>query len=1043
MKNKFILIVFFVSFISTFRAQVILDSEPQASLQEIEKIKVGIPATSQSTTVYATNSVLAQGKFVKIRVSDSGVYKLTFEDLTSMGIDPTNVRIFGYGGAVLNQDLLLNKMDDLPETSIWMEKGTDGIFNAGDYILFYAQGVNRWSYDAVKGMFTHLSNSYSTFGYYFVTSDAGTGRKIMDKAIAFIGEAPTIHPVEEFTAYQVYEKDLITLTNSGKEFYGEKFDAVTSYNIPFTFPNTVLTNSTTVRLDVASNSWVASVFTLNINGEQSKTLNVPKISMGDPYEKGKGASAIFQFTPQGESFGFNLSYNKPNSYSIGYLNYLEVNARCQLKMVGSVMPFQNVDYLGTNSYSRYMLSGANANIQIWDITDPTNIGKMVTENIDGKITFVASGNEETHYIAIDPTASASFAKPEIIGTVSSQNLHGIAQTDMVIIAHPDFVSQAETLAQAHRQKDNMTVAVVTTDQVYNEFSSGTPDATSYRRIMKMLYDRALAANNPDENPKYLLLFGRGSFDNRKILGDSGDNLVLTYQADNSLVQTISYVTDDYFTLLDDNDGVRITTDLMDIGVGRFPVTTAQQATDVVNKTIGYMNNSIKGYWKSNICFLADDGVTGLFAKHADSIAATVGRTAPAYRINKVFMDAYQQQTSSIGESYPDAKISLMNLFQSGLFMFNYTGVGVPDYLANEKIITDTIVSGLTNQKLPIWFGATSEFTKFDGKNVSAGEKVLLNPVGGGIGVLSSARVTYASQNFSLNRLFCSNLFKKVNGEQLRIGDVIRLSKNQLGAELNKLTYIYLGDPALKLNYPEPYNILTTRINNSNSFGSDTLKAMSTNIIQGIIADISGNQVSGFNGKLHVELFDKTQRITTLNNDKDGAYTFSDRPDALYLGDVQVVAGAFSIPLKMPKDINPEFGNGRIIYYAQDDSNNNEAQGFYENFIIGGTDLKSGIDQPTSTTGFIVSNYPNPVTNQTRFAVNYNNSETIVNATVEIFDISGRKIKSISQPSIDKLTWDLSTSSSNKVNAGVYVYRITIKTITQDISSGYNKMIVVD
>src|SRR5665647_115775 len=350
-----------------------------------------------------------------------------------------------------------------------MEKGTDGVFNAGDYILFYAQGVTRWGYDAAKAIFTHQSNTYSKAGYYFVSSDAGLGKKIMDKTIV-LPESPTIHPVEEFVDYKVHEKDSINLTNSGKEFYGEKFDAVTTYNFPFTFPNPVLTNSTTVRLDVANKSYVASVFSLNLNGEQSKTLNALLMSLGDAYQKGKGASAIFSFTPKGESFGFNLNYDKPNAVSIGYLNYLEVNARRQLKMTGSMMPFQHVDYLGTNSCSRYLLSDANANTQIWDVTDPANIGKMITETIDGKMTFVASGNEVNHYIAIDPTASASFAKPEIVGTVANQNLHEIAQADMVIITHPDFVAQAETLAQAHRQKDNMTVSVVTTDQVYNEFS---------------------------------------------------------------------------------------------------------------------------------------------------------------------------------------------------------------------------------------------------------------------------------------------------------------------------------------------------------------------------------------------------------------------------------------------------------------------------------------------------------------------------------------------------------------------------------------------
>ncbi len=1043
MKNKIFLIAILALINSTLNAQLLLNSLSKLNLNEVENCKVAVQSSIQSLPTYSANSVLAQGKFVKVRITDTGVYKLTFEDLTSMGIDPANVRIFGYGGGVLNQSLALNKDDDLPETAIWMEKGKDGDFNAGDYILFYAQGVNRWSYDATKGMFTHQSNTYSNAGYYFVTSDAGHGKKILDKTIVLQG-SPTIHPVEEFVDYKVYEKDLINITNSGKEFYGEIFDAVTTYSLPFTFPNPVLTNSTIVRLDVAAASSIASVFTLKLNGQQPKTLGVPKSALGYFYEKGKGISSVFSFTPQNANFGLTLNYDKPASASIGYLNYLEVNVRCQLKMVGSVMPFQNVDFLGTNTFSKYLLSDANANIKIWDVTDPANIGNMITETIDGKVSFIASSNEVNQYIAIDPTAFASFAKPEIVGIVPNQNLHGIAQADMVILTHPDFVTQAETLAQAHRQKDNMTVAVVTTDQVYNEFSSGTPDATAYRRIMKMLRDRAITANNTVGNPKYLLLFGRGSFDNRKILTDSGDNLILTYQTENSLDEVLSYLTDDYFAFLDDNEGTQLHSDLMDIGVGRFPVTTVQQATDVVNKTIAYMNNSIKGNWKNNLCFLADDGDTGLHAKQADSVAAIVERTVPAFKINKIFMDTYKRQNSSTGNSYPEAKSKLMNLLQSGLLMFNYTGHGGPYALANEKIITVDDISSLKNTNLPIWMCATADFNKFDIKNVSAGENVLLNPVGGGIGVLSPTRLSWASQNFNLNNAFCSNLFKKVNGKQLRMGDAIRLAKNQLGPEINKLLYTYLGDPALILNFPTEYKVITNSINKSTVFGADTLKAQSINTIKGIIADESGNLVSGFNGNLHVELFDKIQRITTLDNDKDGTtYVFSDRPVALYTGDVAVVDGTFSIPLKMPNDINLTFGTGRIIYYAQDETNNNEANGYFENFIVGGTDMKSGIHQLTSSTGFKAANFPNPVNNQTRFVVNNSSVEAIIKATVDIFDISGRKIKSICESSIDNLTWDLSADSGSKVKAGVYMYCITLKTHTHDICSVYNKLIVID
>ena len=1023
---------------------------------QLTKTPVAQKVSGTALHTYAAHSVLAQGKFVKIKVRDSGIYKLTFEDLTAMGINPSSVRIFGYGGGVLDQNFMSAKIDDLPESAINMVKGVDGVFGAGDYILFYAQGTNRWTYDTAKLMFTHTANTYSNYGYYFVTSDAGTGKQMMDKSTVLQG-APVIHPVEEFVDYQVYEKDLINLVSSGKEFYGETFNDVLSYNLPFSFPNPVLTNSTSVRLDVAAAApYNGSTFTLNLNGEQPKTLTVPYSNPGDFYEKAKGNSSVYTFTPQGDALTFNLTYNKLTTNSIGYLNYLEVNARRQLKMSGSVMPFRNVDYLGTGSVNKYMLSAATANTQIWDITDPLNVSRMITETVDGKMNFVASGNEVNQYVALDPTASQAFPSPEIVGVVPNQDLHSLAQSDMVIITHPDFVSQAETLAQAHRQKDKLTVAVVTTDQVYNEFSSGTPDATAYRWVMKMLYDRALAASNTAGLPKYLLLFGRGSYDNRKLRTDSGDNFILTYQADNSLNELLSYVSDDYFAMLDNNEGVQIPSNLLDIGVGRFPVTTAQQATDVVNKTIGYMNNTGKGNWKNQLCYLADDGDQGLHAKQADSVAAITSRAGRGFQIDKIYLDAFHQEVSTSGnstpvrESYPLVKTRFLNLLKSGMFMLNYTGHGGISSLTFENVLTIADVESLTNTHLPLWVGATSDFVKFDGQQVSAGERVLLNPVGGGIGILTAARLTFASQNYYLNRLFCENLFKKVNGEQLRVGDVIRLTKNTIWEEINKLSYVYMGDPAIRLNYPTKYQVITSKINNSTVFGTDTLRALSSNTIHGYIADANGNKVTGFNGTLHAVMFDKEQRIITLNNDNEqlsyeGPYVFSDRPDTLYEGDVPVVNGEYVISFQLPGSVHADFGTGRLNYYAQDTATDDEAQGFFENFIAGGTSQPNAIDVVTASANgeLSVSNYPNPAKNQTSFVVNYNRPEAVIRATVEVFDISGRKVWSLSQASMDHITWDFSTGNGPKVKAGIYFYQLRLKTTDGDLWSKNNKLIIVE
>jgi hypothetical protein len=1108
--------------------------------------------SSSTFHTYSSSSVLAQGKFVKIHVINSGVYKLTYEDLVNMGVDPSNVRIFGYGGAVLDQNFLSTKIDDLPECAIWMEKGSDGIFNAGDYILFYAQGVNAWNYDKTLLMFTHSVNYYSKYAYYFVTSDAGTGKKIQD-ITPIVPADVTINPIEEFTDYQLHEKDLINLCKSGKEFYGEPFDNILSYNFPLTFQNAVVSAPVYTRLDVAAAAVGTSTFSLSLNSGQTKTLSLSKIA-GDNYEQAKGATGLFTFNSTGDSFNFTVAYTKYNPTSIGYLNYLEVNARRQLTMNGSVMQFQNVDYLGMNSYNQYLLSSANSNVKIWDITDPENINNMVTTNIGGKLSFTASGYNVANYLAIDTKDASAFSKPEIDGQIQNQNLHALDPVNMVIIVNPLFLAQAQTLAQAHREKDNLSVAVVTTDQVYNEFSSGTPDATAYRWFMKMLYDRANSTNNTTDMPKYLLLFGRGTFDNRKLLQNSGDNLILTYQAENSLNITLSYVTDDYFGLLNDNEGTQVPSNLIDIGIGRFPVTTVQQATDLVNKTIGYMNNQNKGNWKNQLCFLADDGDASLHARQADSVASTVSKLYPAYQVNKIYLDAFQQVVNASGQSYPLAKSKFMNLLRSGIFLLDYTGHASPSGWANENILTTNDVKNLSNQNLPIVVGATCDFLQYDEEVVSGGEQVVLNPLGGGIGILSSARPVYASQNLNLNLYFNQNLFKRINGENLRVGDALEFAKNTIGSEINKLCYVYMGDPAVKLTFPTKYQILTTKINQSTSFGNDTLRAMSVANIQGKVADYNGNTITGFNGVVHATIYDKIQRITTLNNEGDGALTYSDRPNTLFSGDAAVTNGMFNISFMLPKDIKYNFGTGRINYYAQESTDGSEAQGYFENFVVGGTysdnlvdtigpDVKlylnstnfvtgdkvnetpllianvndehgintvgSGIghdimltidndpaqsyilndyfqaDANSYTTGtlnfklpemvngkhtltfrvwdllnnstvssidfevvkgltpqiFSIYNYPNPVKTSTKIIVNHDRPETILSTTVEIFDLAGRKIWSFSQSSADNISWNLIANDGSKVQPGIYLYRVSIKTSDSNITSKTNKMLI--
>jgi hypothetical protein len=874
---------------------------------------------------YAPSSVLANGQWAKIRVSSTGIYKITFDDLKKMGVtNPQSVKICGYGGAILPEDFSKPFIDDLPENAIYI---------GSNYILFYAQGPVSWSYNTSTQSFVHTNNYYTNYGYYFVTQGTTPAKQI--PVSPAVTDAPTV-TVDYFLDRDVHELDQTNLAASGREFYGEAFNYTTSYTFPFTFANSDLTHQGKVNISVAANCSAASSFSVRMNTSTLGSVSVPALS--SQYEFAMEGGGTFAITPASDNYSVGLTYSKPTSIAIGYLNYIEMNVYRKLIMTGNVMNFRNPDYIGQGQIIQYSLSNAGSNIRIWNLSDPQNIVQAASTISNQTLTFTSTGQQLEEYVAVDPTQSASFGSPEIVETsVGNQNLHAATAQDMVIISPQAFASQAERLAQKHRDHDKLKVLVVTPEQTYNEFSSGTPDATAYRRFMKMLFDRA--AGNASLTPKYLLLFGRGCYDNRGIIPTAEPvRQLLTFESYKSLSQTASYVSDDYFGLLGDADGVNLTYDNLDIGVGRFPVYTVAQAKDAVDKTLGYIDNANLGYWKNQLCFVADDGDNNLHMTQADSIASYTSRMNSNMQINKIYLDAFQQQTAASGNTYPLAKEKMLNLIKSGLLMLNYTGHGGPAGWADEHVLTTSDIQGMYNANLPLWVTATCDFTRCDYTDVTAGEYVFLNANGGGIALFTTTRTVYSNDNYAINRQFAKNVFSLDNtGSSLRLGDIMRLTKNALAGNDNKMNFILIGDPAIKLNFPAPnYAISVDSINSKYTSKIDTINALEHIVIKGHI-NLPGNGgiCSDFNGTVQAVIFDKQKQIKTLANDAGSTpFYYYDRPNTLFSGKAKVTAGRFTIESIIPKDIDYTFGTGKINLYASD-SLGREGQGNFYNFVVGG------------------------------------------------------------------------------------------------------------
>ncbi len=873
---------------------------------------------------YTTNSVLESGKWVKIRVSETGVCRMSFSEIQSAGLNPQQLRVYGYGGAQKLQNFSKPNIDDLPQVPV---------FVGDNYVLFWVQGPISWTYDTQNGRFSHTRNTYSDYGYYFLTDNIGEMLAPTEGDV--ISGTPT--DITSYAHYQVHDFDSINLIDrngiagGGRSFYGEQFKVGQSRSFSFRTPNALTTEKNSVYIELAAYAADMSTFKATSNGT---TGSVSLSKYSDNYTMGMPGYIKISPNSTADVQTVQMQFNSAINSALGWLNFIEVTTPSKLHMTGSYFPVRTLVNRGTTIPVRFCMSNADANTQIWDVTDLASIKRMPATLTEDTLSWVGSQADGVHeYVAVN-TVGSQFVAATIMGSVENQNLHRLSNIDYVIICPKGYKDISRDLAKAHEAKEGITWTVVTDEQVYNEFSSGTPDATAYRWLMKMLYDRA---NGSIAKPRWLLLMGHGSFDNRKLLPNSGTSLLLMYESKDSENEVKAYATDDYFGYLDDNEGETDSQGRMDIGVGRLPVESVDEARTTVDKLIKYIKNENTGKWKSQIVYLADDGEGGTHTETAEKSAEMVRKANPDFIVHKIFLDAYPQEVNASGESYPLAKNKLTNLLKGGVLFFDYSGHGSYVGVTNEAILSLKDIQNMTNKNHGFWLFATCSFSHCDGGRRSSGEWSVLNPIGGSIGILAATRTVYAGPNTDLNRRVSEELFRHSDtfNYNATLGEAIAKAKNNLGNETNKLAYVLLGDPAMRLNYPTDYFVQTKT-------QMDTLNALSIQQVEGEIIDEDSLLVEDFNGKVDITIYDKMQSIPTRDNDHAGGeqkvVAYNDYPNTIFSGSTEVTNGQFSYTFMVPKDIRYNFGNGRIVYYAvsNDSIDKTEAVGHFEKFVVGGT-----------------------------------------------------------------------------------------------------------
>ena len=895
-----------------------------------------------------SSSVLNAGQWYKIAIDKDGVYQINKSFLEELGLnvaqlDPRNIQIYGNKGLMLPEANSQSRDRDLIENSIIVAGQEDGSFDDQDYILFYGDGPDEWVYDSSLNFYDHNANLYDRYNYYFLKVGASPGKRIID-AQEVSNHNKTINTFDEF---KIHEQEKDNFINSGREFWGEAFEINTSQDFGFNFQNISTQDPVKIYTRTAGRSVVNGMsFKVTNNSQEVASMVIPLTSINYTATYARVSSTIDSFTSLTDSITLNYTFNRSSSADRGWLDFIVLQAKRALKYENEQQVFFSIASVGAGNISLFEINNPSINIKVWDITEPSSVKNLNLIKSASKVSFTSKTDSLKKYIMFD---DSQLLRPTIIGKIDNQNYRGTQDVDFIIVSPNEFLAQADQIGQLHKTHDGLNYIVAEQSKIFNEFSGGRQDPTAVRDFVKYLYDKALAQGS--SLPKYLLLFGDGSYDPLSHENEDNTNFILTYESQMSVDPVGTYVSDDYFGFLDDQEGANIGANdagALDIGVGRMPVASQEDANTMVTKVKRYLEGTF-GNWKNNITFVADDEDGNIHLDDADELASNIERRYPEMNIDKIYFDAYPQENAAGGERYPDVQKAINNKMFSGSFIVNYTGHGGELGWAHERVLNISDIRSWTNMdKLPLFMTATCEFSRYDDPSrVSAGELVLLSDQGGAIALMTTVRLVYSFANQNLATNFYDVVLEKKS--ELALGDIVRITKNNALPGVNNRKFTLLGDPALKLSYPKEF-VSTISINDKPLLAqpdtilngqeviireNDTLKALSKVKICGMVHDSNGVRHDDFNGTVYTTIFDKALQVQTLENDKESEETtFNLQQNIIYSGKSTVLNGEFCYEFVVPKDIGYKIDYGKISYYA--DNQLYDASGSYDQVKIGGT-----------------------------------------------------------------------------------------------------------
>ncbi|OMP30976.1 type IX secretion system sortase PorU [Mangrovimonas sp. DI 80] len=892
------------------------------------------------------NSVLANGDWYRFYVDKSGVFKLSKSFLNELGantnVDPRTVKIYGNGGAMLPMANDVEYPFDLTENAIQFIGEEDGVFDSSDYILMYAEGPTGYNEESTTNI-----NAYTDKAYYYVNISSGEGKRIQTLSQPEV-EADLV--IDTFQDYQFHEVDDYNLAKIGRRWFGDRFGIENQKEFTFSFPNLVTSEQAKVRVYTAAVSEVQTSMAVKLNGNALSNfnyaaINSPNYASGGNYDGNVSLSS--------SELVFDLTYNNnSNPSSYGYLDFISVEATRELRFEEAQLRFKNNSVSNVGGVVEYQLSNSTDVSQVWDITNKYDVESVENETNSSEFSFKAQAGTSRTYLAVTPSdyyqplreSNTSVANQNIKGTILKNSQGEFEDVDYVIVAPNVFASQAERLAQINRDQYGLVVKVVTLNELYTEFSSGNQDISAIRNLMRYVYQNASSA---ESRVKYLCLFGDGSYDYKDRLSGN-TNIVPPWLSYNSFSLTSSFVSDDFYGMMDSNEGNMTASNLLDIAVGRILAETPQRATEMVDKIESYHKSSSYGNWRNNFVLIADDvdeGWERVLQETSNSIGDVTTTEHPSINVVKIFCDAYQQEASSGGKTYPQAEEAIINAIEAGALVVNYFGHGGEDGWAHERIFSKIDSQELQNTcKYGCFVTVTCEYTKFDDpQRPTAGEYTYWNTQGGAIALVTTTRQIAVTSGVDFNNALGEYLFEFGDNQHVSIAEALRKTKNSTSVSKNIQKYLVfcIGDPALKLAMPRP-DIRLTKINDVPLGGdTDELQALSKVKFSGEVVDELGNIMTNYNGVLTATVFDKNIQRQTLGNDgtsdSNGVIKmdFETLGEILFKGQATVTNGQFNFEFVVPRDIGILVGNGKVSFYAKTENPLQDQAGASFDIQVGG------------------------------------------------------------------------------------------------------------